>query len=149
MGSTLFRSLPMSVLVQQPVSIPQASKLSTSIDKSARKMEKPDLVVSSPYTGLEHHLDLKSVPETSRQLALALQRLRPIVQDYPSKAYVDSFNWREIINFLPSSFSGNFPKPLLQTFSDNRRLLLHRLLLHSASQRRHLKTALPRLAGPC
>jgi hypothetical protein len=109
----------MSVLVQQPVSIPQASKLSTSIDKSARKMEKPELVVSSPYTGVEHHLDLKSVPETSRQLALALQRLRPIVQDYPSKAYVDSFNWQEIINLLPSSFSGNSPPLSSHTTAPN------------------------------
>jgi len=95
--------------VQQPVFVPQASKLSTSIDKSARKMEKPEVIVSSPYTGVEHHLDLKSVPETSRQLALALQGLRPIVEDYHSKAYVDSFNWQQVINHLPSSFSGTLP----------------------------------------
>ena len=109
--------------MQQPVSIPQASKLSTSIDKSARKMEKPQLIVSSPYTGVEHHLDLKSVPETSRQLALALQGLRPIVEDYHSKAYVDSFNWQEIINFLPSSFSGNFP-PLFPYHCSKRSLTI-------------------------
>src|SRR5271170_4739381 len=96
----------MSVLMRQLVYMPQASEISTSINKSTRKMEKPELLVSSPYTGHEHHLDLKSVSETSRQLALALQHLRPIVEDYPSKEYADSFNWQQIINLLPSSFSG-------------------------------------------
>jgi hypothetical protein len=64
------------------------------------------LFVSSPYTSWEHHLDLSSAPETSRQLALALLDLRPITKDYPSQPYSESFNWQEAIDRLPSDFSG-------------------------------------------
>ena len=68
--------------------------------------EDVELLVSSPYDGFEHHLNLKSVSETSRQLALALQHLQPILEDYPSQSYVDSFNWQQVIDLLPSNFSG-------------------------------------------
>jgi hypothetical protein len=71
----------------------------------------PEVVVSSPYLGDEHHLDLSSVPEPSQQLAKALSSLRPVTNDYPSQPYPTSFNWQEIINQLPSDFVGTSPLP--------------------------------------
>ena len=65
-----------------------------------------ELLRSSPYKGLEHHLDLTSVIETSKQLALALQKLQPATNEYPSQSYSESFNWQEITNALPPDFSG-------------------------------------------
>lgn len=64
------------------------------------------LFVSSPYKGLEHQLDLTSVPEASKQLALALDKLQPVTDEYPSQPYSESFNWQEITNSLPPDFSG-------------------------------------------
>ena len=89
--------------------IPEPPQLSTSIDKSAIEMDDSDILVSSPYAGLEHHLDLKTVSEESRQLALALQQLRPVVDDYPTTPYIDIFNWQQVVDILPSSFSGFLP----------------------------------------
>lgn len=73
-----------------------------------------ELFVSSPYKGSEHHLDLKSVDETSRLLAVALQNLRPIANDYQTEPYSESFNWQEIINILPSNFQGTYAIPVPQ-----------------------------------
>jgi hypothetical protein len=69
-----------------------------------------DVLVSSPYAGLEHHLDLTTVDESSRQLALALRSLKPVTIEYPIKPYSESFNWQEIVDQLPPSFAGN-PQP--------------------------------------
>ena len=76
------------------------------MDHHGEKSEASKLFVSSPYNGVEHHLDLKSVPETARKLALALANLKPAMADYPSHAYVDIFNWQQVIDTLPSAFSG-------------------------------------------
>lgn len=65
-----------------------------------------EMVVSSPYAGVQHQLDLTSVPETSQQLALALDKLRPATNDYPTKPYAESFNWQEVVDKLPASFAG-------------------------------------------
>jgi|SRR5271156_2716544 len=67
---------------------------------------KSELLVSSPYSGEEHHLDLSSVDERSRQIALALQNLRPTTNSYPSDPYSASFNWQEIVDLLPTDFEG-------------------------------------------
>ena len=63
-------------------------------------------LVSSPYPGLTHHLDLNSVDEISKQLSIALQHFRSITDDYPSQPYAESFNWQEVVDLLPSDFSG-------------------------------------------
>jgi len=77
-------------------------------------MAPAEIVVSSPYLGDEHHLDLSSVPEPSQQLAKALSSLRPVTDDYPSQPYPTSFNWQEIIDQLPSDFAGTSPLPPTQ-----------------------------------
>jgi hypothetical protein len=73
-------------------------------EKGERSMSK--YLVSSPYPGLRHHLEIDSVDETSRKLAVALQHLRPIKDDYPSAPYEDSFNWQQVVDLLPSDFAG-------------------------------------------
>lgn len=92
----------------------------------------PDLLVSSPYIGAEHHLDLTSVPKNSKQLAIALQTFRPLVENYPSEPYSESFNWQEVIDQLPLDFSGT--NPILDP-DPVRGILLHRILLDSSSWR--------------
>jgi hypothetical protein len=93
------------------VSVLQSTHLLESeLARSVADVPLDDLLISSPYTTPEHHLELSSVPETSQQLALALQILRPIVKDYPTQSYSTSFNWQEIINLLPSNFTGS-PSP--------------------------------------
>lgn len=71
----------------------------------------PQRFVSSPYLSDEHHLDLSSVTKASQQLAVALSSLRPIADDYPSQPYPTSFNWQEIIDQLPSEFTGTLMSP--------------------------------------
>ena len=75
-------------------------------DLGAKIKSDSGLFVSSPYNGSEHHLDLTSVPETSKQLALALHKLQAVTDEYPSQSYSKSFNWQEITNSLPPDFSG-------------------------------------------
>jgi len=70
-----------------------------------------DLLVSSPYATSEHHLNLSSLPKSSQQLARALQAFKPITVDYPSQPYAESFNWQEVIDRLPSDFSGSAQNP--------------------------------------
>src|SRR5579859_4848449 len=71
--------------------------------------------VSSPYLSDEHHLDLSSVTEASQQLAVALSSLRPVLDDYPSQPYSTSFNWQEIVDQLPSDFTGTILSSQLLT----------------------------------
>ena len=100
-----------------------------------------EILITSPYSGHEHHLDLTSVDESSKQLALALQTLKPTTNEYPAQHYAGSFNWQEIVDQLSPSFAGNPPLPPLLTF--DRRILLHRILFHTSPERRHRPPALP------
>jgi hypothetical protein len=65
-----------------------------------------EVLVSSPYAAREHHLDLTTVDESSRQLALALRAMKPITIEYTTKPYAESFNWQEIVDQLPPTFAG-------------------------------------------
>jgi len=65
-----------------------------------------EILITSPYSGQEHHLDLMSVDESSKQLALALQTLKPTTNEYPAQHYAESFNWQEIVDQLSPSFAG-------------------------------------------
>jgi hypothetical protein len=82
------------------------SELSPTVEGALREKGPTELLVSSPYRTAEHHLDLSSVPKTSRQLSLALQHFLPRVKDYHSQPYATSFNWQEVINILPADFTG-------------------------------------------
>ena len=100
----------MTISLSQTIYIPNAPQLSSeSMDLIGEITAKPttaELFVSSPYPGSEHHLDLSSVPETSKQLAMALQQFHPVTEDYPTQSYVTSFNWQEVVGQLSPEFSG-------------------------------------------
>src|SRR5437773_8260675 len=112
MASTLFS---MTILCIESSLFESPPLLQSMEYTKTKRMRSSELLVSSPYKGVEHHLDLTSVSEMSRQLAIALQILQPVTNDYPSNPYSASFNWREIINLLSSDFSGILPSqnPLL------------------------------------
>jgi hypothetical protein len=57
-------------------------------------------LVVSPYTDQGHLLDLQSVDEENRLLALALVKMRNLRADYATAPYLDTFNWNEIIESL-------------------------------------------------
>jgi hypothetical protein len=116
--------------------------VSISVEEVKEGETTSELFISSPYPTSEHHLDLSTVPETSQQLARALQILRPVTKDYQSKPYSTSFNWQEIINLLPANFEG-FPSLEINP----RGILLHRILLYPPHRHGHLSTPLSRLVG--
>jgi len=97
-----------SGLYNVPLSVEEECKddMEPSQPEASRSDE---ILITSPYSGQEHHLDLTSVDESSKQLALALQSLKPTTNEYPTQDYAESFNWQEIINQLSPSFAGNQP----------------------------------------
>ena len=95
-----------------------------------------ELFVSSPYSGEEHHLDLSSVDERSRELAVALHGFHPTTNNYPSDPYATSFNWQEIVDRLPTDFEGSYFSPSLGDeilTTGNREILLHCILFYPQS----------------
>jgi hypothetical protein len=98
----------MAVSVLQPLSTSDYSLPSLNIDEYQQEKMSSKLLITSPYPSPEHHLDLSSVPETSQQLALALEILRPVTEEYPSQPYSTSFNWQEVVDRLPADFTGTF-----------------------------------------
>ncbi|KAL3460685.1 hypothetical protein BJX64DRAFT_290001 [Aspergillus heterothallicus] len=52
-----------------------------------------NLLISSPYTTLDHLLDLSTLDTPYRLLAQALTILTPVRDDYATAPYIDSFNW--------------------------------------------------------
>jgi hypothetical protein len=103
-----------------------------------------EVLVSSPYSGEEHHLVLESVNVADGVLAEALAGLRPLTEEYPLRGYEESFNWQELVDTLPREFTGQSRA----TDADNRGILLHSLLLHSTLHLRLGKTTLFRRSSP-
>jgi hypothetical protein len=125
--------------------------VSVEIQRTRKMAGNSELLVSSPYSGEEHHLDLSTVDERSRQLALALQNLHPTTKNYPSDPYSTSFNWQQIVDHLPADFEGvSLPPspgvPLLTL--RNRKILLHSFLFHTPSKRGQRPFTLPRRSSP-
>ena len=98
----------MSIPKTQEVSISEISQEFTSSMNllKAKQMPMSDLLLSSPYNGLEHLLNMSVVSDPSRLLALALVHLRPTTTEYTFQPYDKSFNWQEIIDLLPPDFFG-------------------------------------------
>lgn len=68
--------------------------------------ESPGLIVTSPYTELEHQLDLSTLDREDALFAQALQNLRPVCDDYATAPYLESFNWDEVLDKLRSLADG-------------------------------------------
>lgn len=105
---------------------------------------RPQLLKSSPYAGDEHQLDLSTLPKPSQQLATALSSLRPVTDGYPSHPYSTSFNWQEVMDQLPSEFTGTLALSITLTFF--RAIFLYRILLYSSVRCRRNTAALLRLS---
>lgn len=78
------------------LSTPESSRDSTR----ATTPESPGLIITSPYTEPEHQLDLSTLNTENALFAQALQSLRRTRDDYATAAYLDSFNWEEVLDRL-------------------------------------------------
>jgi hypothetical protein len=58
------------------------------------------LLVSSPYNSPAHLLDLSRLPLQSVLFAKALTHLQPVLPDYATAAYEESFNWDAVLSVL-------------------------------------------------
>lgn len=54
-------------------------------------------VVASPYTEVDHLLDLETLDAENQLLAEALVDLKCLRDDYATAAYVGTFNWDEVV----------------------------------------------------
>ncbi|KAI4105597.1 MAG: hypothetical protein L6R37_002675 [Teloschistes peruensis] len=69
-----------------------------------------DLLVVSPYTDRAHLLDLTILNQAQILLAHALTVLSPATAAYATSAYIASFNWVEVFNFLATTVkAANYP----------------------------------------
>ena len=66
-----------------------------------------NLLVISPYNQPQHLLDTTTIPKASALLAEALTILKPTRPDYATAAYIDSFNWNEVMAYLRRLISAN------------------------------------------
>ncbi|EDN06837.1 hypothetical protein I7I51_05577 [Histoplasma capsulatum] len=57
-------------------------------------------LISSPYNRDGHHLDLHTLDPSSQLLAKALTVLKPIRSDYAVAEYIESFNWKLVMDVL-------------------------------------------------
>jgi hypothetical protein len=137
-------TVAMAISILQPLSTSDYSLPSRNIDEHQQEKMSSELLVTSPYPSPEHHLDLSSVPETSQQLALALEILRHVTEEYPSQPYSTSFNWQEVVDRLPADFTGTFfPRYNWHC----RQILLHSVLFHTSSTCRYHEITLSWLAS--
>lgn len=90
-------ALPAAFAEKQPVVFSEEPVHST---KASDVIDPSRYLVVSPYTEQAHLLDLQSVDEENRLLALALVKMRNLRADYATAPYLDSFNWNEIIESL-------------------------------------------------
>lgn len=57
-------------------------------------------LITSPYLGAAHQLDLLSLDLQNQLLALALQALSPATGNYATQPYSDAFNWNHVMEIL-------------------------------------------------
>jgi hypothetical protein len=57
-------------------------------------------LISSPYSGTVHQLDLLSLDLQNRLMALALQALSPASGNYATQPYPDAFKWIRVMEIL-------------------------------------------------
>jgi hypothetical protein len=62
--------------------------------------EDPQLLISSPYNHPSHLLNLLDLDIQNRLLSLALTGMKPILQNYATADYLESFNWNHVLSTL-------------------------------------------------
>jgi hypothetical protein len=60
----------------------------------------PHQLISSPYNHPEHLLDLRTLDTPNRLFALALTGMKPLSEDYARGEYLESFNWKHVLDTL-------------------------------------------------
>ncbi|KAI0457569.1 hypothetical protein F5B21DRAFT_84541 [Xylaria acuta] len=86
-------------------SVPITTASETTVTVSTQAFANPetfldeakDLLVNSPYTEREHLLNLKSLDMENAILAQALVHLKCLRPDYATAPYIDTFNWRQVV----------------------------------------------------
>ena len=59
-------------------------------------------LISSPYLGTDHQLDLLSLDLPNTLMALALQALSPASETYATQPYLEAFKWIQVMEILRS-----------------------------------------------
>ena len=84
-----------------PVDVPAFTKEREAIS-ALRSDPWPEerFLIQSPYSEIEHQLDLETLDHENATLAKALTRLTATRNDYATASYKESFNWSEVITEL-------------------------------------------------
>ena len=76
------------------------SSYDTLIKDESLVEKQPEYLVVSPYTSLDHQLDLTKLDKLDQLLAKAMTIMRATREDYATAPYLDAFNWTEIMESL-------------------------------------------------
>ncbi|KAF4503836.1 hypothetical protein G6O67_008776 [Ophiocordyceps sinensis] len=81
-----------------PAEVPVFSQEKEAL-KALRAQDRPekDFIIQSPYTEVDHQLDLRTLDHENTILAQALAHLRAVRDDYATAPYTESFNWSEVM----------------------------------------------------
>ncbi|TQS32113.1 hypothetical protein Golomagni_07582 [Golovinomyces magnicellulatus] len=76
------------------------TRIAESLDTTSLALSERDtsrFLIQSPYTEIEHQLDLDTIDHENELLARALVNLRNTRDDYATAPYVESFNWTDVL----------------------------------------------------
>lgn len=79
-----------------PVQIPNYKDVTEDSLVDVKPWSEPRFIVQSPYTELEHQLDLTGLDYENALLAKALSILDATRDDYAIAPYTESFNWADV-----------------------------------------------------
>ncbi|KAJ5243138.1 uncharacterized protein N7469_001465 [Penicillium citrinum] len=88
----------------------------SSISASESTSNTDTRLISSPYNGVAHLLDLETLDIQSRILALALASFRSVREDYATAPYIENFNWDEVFDLVKSFSEDEGHRWTSQTF---------------------------------
>ncbi|QSZ29882.1 hypothetical protein DSL72_004400 [Monilinia vaccinii-corymbosi] len=96
-------TLTFQALERQEVSNALESSASVQIPPSSSRIDSSSedrYLVVSPYDEKPHLLDLETLDKPNQLLARALVGLKCLRADYATAPYIETFNWKEIIDSL-------------------------------------------------
>ncbi|KAK6198590.1 uncharacterized protein RJT21DRAFT_49361 [Scheffersomyces amazonensis] len=110
-------------------------------DPAVKRLNLKDIteIRSSPYHDKDHWLQLNTLEENYKVIALALQSFQPIVEDYAFQPYQDSFNIDVIIDLIKQySLDLNYDFPTTEAYVIAFRSILHEPVQKSVENREFL-----------
>ena len=104
---TLEWPLPISYVppqdyITKPSLYSAALALPSQWSRNPAANDEEELLVNSPYTSQRHLLRLGSIGKPQQLLAKALTVMTPLLEDYATASYADSFNWSLVAKNLKS-----------------------------------------------